>query len=74
VPVIAFGNFSNEFVRILILCTCYAYTYYAELHWIIRVVVSLLSDGSQTAFLKGIIFHIFVLLILEAYFYREYLI
>jgi hypothetical protein len=50
VPVIAFGNFSNEFVRILILCTCYAYTYYAELHWIIRVVVSLLSNGSQTAF------------------------
>jgi hypothetical protein len=40
VPVMAFGKFSNEFVRILILCSCYAYTYYAELHWVIRVVVS----------------------------------
>jgi len=40
VPVVVFGKFANEFVRILILCTCYAYTYYAELHWVIRVAVS----------------------------------
>ena len=49
VPVIAFGNFSNDFVRILILCTCYAYTYYAELHWIIRVIVSMFSYCSKNS-------------------------
>lgn len=40
IPVIVFGSYSNEFVRILIVCTCYAFTYYAELHWFIRVLVS----------------------------------
>lgn len=48
VPVIVYSatNFQNEFVRILILLTSYAYTYYSELHWLIRLIVRffLLSD------------------------------
>lgn len=43
IPVIVFGSFQNEFVRILILCTCYAYTYWASLHWLVRVIVSYYS-------------------------------
>jgi len=40
VPVIVFGSFSNEFVRIAILATCFGYTYWASLHWIVRILVS----------------------------------
>ena len=72
IPVIVFGKFSNEFVRILILCTCYAYTYYSELHWVIRVIVS--TSHLILIMIQGIVFHIFVVTCLEAYFYREYLI
>jgi hypothetical protein len=51
IPVIAFGTFSNEFVRILILLTCYAYTYYAELHWIVRMLVRLLITSRALYFI-----------------------
>ena len=40
VPVIVFGSFSNEFVRIAILATTFGYTYWASLHWIVRILVS----------------------------------
>jgi hypothetical protein len=62
VPVVVYSadNFQNEFVRILISLSCYAYTYWAELHWLVR--------------LLGLTLHGFVTLFMEAYFYREYLI
>jgi hypothetical protein len=43
VPVIVFGSFSNEFVRVAILATTFGYTYWASLHWIVRILVSFLS-------------------------------
>ena len=39
VPVIVFGSFSNEFIRVAILATTFAYTYWANLHWIVRILV-----------------------------------
>jgi hypothetical protein len=71
VPVIVFGSFSNEFVRIAILATTFGYTYWASLHWIVRILVSFVSVNS---FLKGIIMHMFVVLIMETCYLREYLI
>ena len=52
VPVIVFGSFSNEFVRIAILATTFGYTYWAHLHWIVRILVSKIpidSLGSNNA-------------------------
>lgn len=48
VPVIVFGSFSNEFVRIAILATTFGYTYWAHLHWIVRILVSSQSMPYQT--------------------------
>ena len=40
IPVVGFGRFENEFRRLIILTMSYAFTYYAELHWLLRLTVS----------------------------------
>ena len=40
IPVVAFGTFENEFRRLIIYTICYAFTYWAELHFLIRITVS----------------------------------
>lgn len=60
IPVIAFGTYQNEFRRLIILAVCYGFTYYAELHILIRY--------------TAIVFHVFVIWGMETYFFREYLI
>lgn len=60
IPVVAYGTFTNELRRLIIYSICYALTYYAELHWLIR--------------LTGGIFHLCIILIMETYYFREYLI
>jgi hypothetical protein len=39
-PVIAQGMFSNEFIRLSIICTTLALSYHAYLHWLVRILVS----------------------------------
>ena len=57
--IIAHGTFENEFLRITCLITTLAFTYYAYLHWFIRIV--------------AIIFNIMTVLIMEGYYFRELL-
>jgi hypothetical protein len=59
IPIIIYGDFSNEFLRITILMSAIAFTFYADLHWLIRIV--------------GVVVHIFIIQFLEAYYLREYL-
>ena len=40
VPVIAQGMFSNEFIRLCIICTTVTLSYHAYLHWFVRILVS----------------------------------
>jgi hypothetical protein len=71
VPVIVFGSFSNEFVRVAILATTLGYTYWASLHWIVRLLVSFPHCLIR---FKGILMHVFVVLFMETCYLREYLI
>ena len=57
--VIAHGTFENEFLRITCLVTTLAFTYYAYLHWFIRIL--------------AILFNILTVLILEVCYFRELL-
>ena len=57
--VIAHGTFENEFLRITCLVTTLAFTYYAYLHWFIRILAML--------------FNILTVLILEVCYFRELL-
>jgi hypothetical protein len=59
VPIIAYGEFDNEFLRICILMTAIAFTFWANLHWVLR--------------LCGIATHIFIILFIEGGFFRELL-
>ena len=59
VPVIAHGRFENEFLRLSILIITYSLTYFAYLHWLVRI--------------QGLIAHICVILFMESYYLREYL-
>jgi len=40
VLIVAHGKFDNEFLRISILCASISFTYYAYLHWLVRIIVS----------------------------------
>lgn len=55
--IIAYGKFNNEFIRITLLMMCLACTFYANLHWLLRILC--------------VIFHVFVIIILEMPFLRE---
>ena len=57
--IIAHGTFENEFLRITCLFTTLAFTYYAYLHWFIRIL--------------AIIFNVMTVLIMEGYYFRELL-
>ena len=59
VPVVAHGEFDNEFLRIAILFISIAFTMYAHLGWFLRIF--------------GIMIHIFVVLVLETPYLRELL-
>ena len=43
-PVIVHQTFSNEYVRLMIITSALAFSYWAHLHWTIRVIVS--TQGS----------------------------
>ena len=58
-PIIVYGEFANEFIRLSILMASISFTYWADLHWLIRV--------------AGVASHIFVIQFLEAYYLRELL-
>ena len=55
--IIAYGKFNNEFIRITLLVMVIAITFYANLHWVLR--------------LGCIVAHIFTIIILEMPFLRE---
>jgi hypothetical protein len=40
IPVVALSTFENELRRLIILSVCYSFTYYSELHIVIRYTVS----------------------------------
>lgn len=37
-------SFQNQLRRYILMCVCYALTYYAYLHWVIRLAVSRVSE------------------------------
>jgi hypothetical protein len=39
-PIVAFGRFENEFLRMNIILTSLIFTYFANEHYIIRLIVS----------------------------------
>ena len=47
VPVMVYGDFDNEFIRLSIMLASISFTYWADLHWLIR--------------LAGVISHVFVI-------------
>ena len=55
--IIAYGKFNNEFIRITLLMMCLACTFYANVHWLLRICC--------------VIAHVFVIIILEMPFLRE---
>ena len=55
--IIAYGKFNNEFLRITLLVSCLAFTYYSYLHWMVRWC--------------SIIIHIFVITVVETSYLRE---
>ena len=57
--IIAHGTFENEALRITCLMTTIAFTYYAYLHFFVRIL--------------AIFLNILTVLILEAYYFRELL-
>lgn len=59
VPIVAHGEFDNEFLRLAILFISLTFSLYAHLHWFLRVC--------------GMFIHVFVVLILETPYLRELL-
>lgn len=57
---IALSTFENELRRLIIVSVCYSFTYYAEFHILIRY--------------TAIAFQVFVIWVMETYYFREYLI
>ena len=57
--IIAHGTFENEFLRITCLMTTIAFTYYAYLHFFVRMI--------------AIVLNILTVLVIEAYYFRELL-
>jgi hypothetical protein len=55
--IIAYGKFNNEFLRITVLITCLAFTYYSYLHWIVRWI--------------SLAIHVFIIVVVETSFLRE---
>ena len=54
-PVIVHQTFANEYIRIMIITSALAFSYWAHLHWTIRVAVSgparlITSAGGNSAF------------------------
>ena len=42
-PVIAYGTFRNEFIRVSLVLACAAFGFFAEEHFLIRIIVSALA-------------------------------
>ena len=57
VLLIAYGKFNNEFLRITLLISCLAFTYYSYLHWLVRAI--------------AILIHTFTIVVVETAFLRE---
>ena len=57
VLIIAYGKFNNEFLRITLLITCLAFTYYSYLHWIVRWI--------------SLAIHVFTIVVVETSYLRE---
>jgi len=45
VPVVVFGQFHNEFLRLNIIFSSLLFTYFANEHWIIRLTVRLTHNN-----------------------------
>lgn len=58
-PVVVFGKFRNEFLRINIIFASVIFTYFANEHYLIRMVASIV--------------HVFVILCLDYQYLREYI-
>jgi len=56
IPVVALSSFENELRRLIILSVCYSFTYYSELHILIRYTV---SKPSIYGTLKRLTAHLF---------------
>ena len=54
---IAYGKFNNEFLRITLLISCLAFTYYSYLHWVVRII--------------SLVIHTFTIVVIETAFLRE---
>lgn len=68
-PVIVHQRFNNEFVRLMILTTAIAFTYWSELHWILRIIVS----DWRADWVQSVAIHLFVIFAFETYYLRELL-
>ncbi len=55
--IIAYGKFNNEFIRITLIIMCLSITFYANLHWVLRI--------------GCIVAQVFVIIVLEMPFLRE---
>jgi hypothetical protein len=69
IPILAFGKFENEFLRLNIILASVIFTYFANEHYVIRLVVSHYSLD----LVKGLLLHIVVILGLDYLYMREYL-
>jgi len=58
-PVIVFGRFENEFLRLNIIFSALLFTYFGDEHWLIRSM--------------AMAFHVFVALQLDYLYMREYI-
>ena len=54
---IAYGKFSNEFLRITLTISSLSFTYYSYLHWMVRWL--------------SILIHVFIITVVETFFLRE---
>lgn len=47
IPVIVFGKFENEFLRVNIIFSSILFTYFSNEHYLIRIIVRLISNESR---------------------------
>ena len=59
VTVVMHGTFENEFLRLSLIVTTLAFTYYSYLHWLVRAL--------------AVIFNVLTVLFMEALYFRELL-